>query len=123
MDLSDLIDRNAAFTPDKGRHPVSRAARSATGELAGPPLAGAARAASSPRLGVGPRRPASPFLAANHPDYLVLLYACRAGSGAMPGAAQTGRLGRGPSRVFILSDAGVKALVVEGGIRRGHLAA
>jgi fatty-acyl-CoA synthase len=72
MDLSDLIDRNAAFTPDK----VAIRFQGRTlnyADFAGR-IAAAARALKS-RLGVG-RGDRVAILAANHPDYLVLLYAC-----------------------------------------------
>jgi fatty-acyl-CoA synthase len=106
MDLSDLIERNAAFSPDKpairfhGRtlNYADLAAR----------IAQAARALKS-RLGVG-RGDRVAILAANHPDYVVLLYACaRLGAMLVP---LNWRLAV-PEQVFILSDASVKALVVE----------
>src|SRR5882757_3381037 len=106
MDLSDLIDRNAAFTPDKAA--IRFQGRTLRyGELAAR-IAAAARALKS-RLGVG-RGDRVAILAANHPDYLVLLYACaRLGAMLVP---LNWRLAV-PEQVFILSDAGVKALVVE----------
>ena len=72
MDLSDLIERNAAFTPDK---PAIRFAGATLtyAELA-ERIAATARALKS-QLGVG-RGDRVAILAANHPDYLVLLYAC-----------------------------------------------
>ena len=107
MDLSDLIDRNAAFAPDKAAIRFggleltlcgSRAAhceRRARVEIA----AGRARAATG-----------SAILAANHPDTLVLLYACaRLGAMLVP---LNWRLAV-PEQVYILCDASVKALVVE----------
>jgi fatty-acyl-CoA synthase len=106
MDLSDLIDRNAAFTPDK----VAIRFQGRTlnyADFAGR-IAAAARALKS-RLGVG-RGDRVAILAANHPDYLVLLYACaRLGAMLVP---LNWRLAV-PEQLFILSDAGVKALVVE----------
>src|SRR5439155_17285295 len=73
-------------------------------------IAAAARALKS-RLGVG-RGDRVAILAANHPDYLVLLYACaRLGAMLVP---LNWRLAV-PEQVFILSDAGVKALVIEKG--------
>jgi fatty-acyl-CoA synthase len=106
MDLSDLIDRNAAFTPDKA------AIRFQGGTLGyagfATRIAQTARALKS-RLGVG-RGDRVAILAANHPDYLVLLYACaRLGAMLVP---LNWRLAV-PEQVFILSDASVKALVVE----------
>ena len=106
MDLSDLIDRNAAFTPDKpairfGGAELSYAALAQR-------IAEAARALKS-QLGVS-RGDRVAMLAANHPDYLVLLYACaRLGAMLVP---VNWRLAV-PEQVFILRDADVKALVVE----------
>src|SRR3977135_4374292 len=113
MDLSDLIDRNAAFTPDKaairfqGR--TLRYAGFATR------IAQTARALKS-RLGVG-RGDRVAILATNHPDYLVLLFACaRLGAMLVP---LNWRLAV-PEQVFILSDASVKVLVVEEAFAAGH---
>ena len=106
MDLSHLIDRNAAFTPDKpairfGGAELSYAALAQR-------IAEAARALKS-QLGVS-RGDRVAMLAANHPDYLVLLYACaRLGAMLVP---VNWRLAV-PEQVFILRDADVKALVVE----------
>jgi fatty-acyl-CoA synthase len=106
MDLSDLIARNADFTPDKialrfnGRH--------LTYAQFGARIAATARALKS-RLGVA-RGDRVAILAANHPDYLVLLYACaRLGAMLVP---LNWRLAV-PEQIFILADASVKALVVE----------
>ena len=106
MDLADLIDRNAAFTPDKP------AIRFGGGDLSYAALAQriaeTARALKS-QLGVS-RGDRVAMLAANHPDYLVLLYACaRLGAMLVP---VNWRLAV-PEQVFILRDADVKALVVE----------
>src|SRR5437773_2273788 len=106
MDLSDLINRNAAFAPDKP------AIRFAGGTLTyaglAQRIADAARALKS-QLGVG-RGDRVAILAANHPDYLVLLYACaRLGALLVP---LNWRLAV-PEQVYILCDASVKALVVE----------
>jgi acyl-CoA synthetase (AMP-forming)/AMP-acid ligase II len=61
------------------------------------------------QLGVG-RGDRVAILAANHPDYLVLLYACaRLGALLVP---LNWRLAV-PEQVYILCDASVKALVVE----------
>ena len=111
MDLSDLIDRNAAFAPDK---PAIRFARRDADLCGASPqrIAAAARALKS-QLGVG-RGDRVAILAANHPDYLVLLYACaRLGAMLVP---LNWRLAV-PEQVFILTDASVKALVVEQGFR------
>jgi fatty-acyl-CoA synthase len=106
LDLSDLIDRNAAFSPDKpalrfGGDALSYAAFSSR-------IANAARALKS-GLAIG-RGDRVAILATNHPDYLVLLYACaRLGAILVP---LNWRLAV-PEQLFILCDASVKALVVE----------
>src|SRR5437762_2180007 len=106
MDLSDLIDRNAAFAPQKTALRFAGTTLSYSQFAAR--IAATARALKS-RLGVG-RGDRVAILAANHPDYLVLLYACaRLGAMLVP---LNWRLAV-PEQVFILSDAGVKALVVE----------
>jgi fatty-acyl-CoA synthase len=106
MDLSDLIDRNAAFTPDKAA--IRFESRTLPYAALAARIAEAARALKS-RLGIG-RGDRVAILAANHPDYLVLLYACaRLGAMLVP---LNWRLAI-PEQVFILSDASVKALVVE----------
>ncbi len=106
MDLSDLIARNAAFTPDKVA--LRYAGRSLTyAQLAGR-IAAAARALKSV-LGVG-RGDRVAILATNHPDYLVLLYACaRLGALLVP---LNWRLAV-PEQLFILADASVKALLLQ----------
>jgi fatty-acyl-CoA synthase len=106
MDLSDLIARNAAFTPAK---PAIRfQGRVLTYAGFADRIAACARALKS-RLGVG-RGDRVAILATNHPDYLVLLYACaRLGAMLVP---LNWRLAV-PEQVFILSDASVKVLVVE----------
>src|SRR5436190_22083732 len=102
MDLSDLIDRNAAFTPDKAAIRFQGRALS-YGDLAAR-IAAAARALKS-RLGVG-RGDRVDILAASHPDYLVLLYACaRLGAMLVPLNWPLGV----PEQVFMLSDGGGKA--------------
>ena len=106
MNLSDLIERNAAFAPDKpairfGGTTLSYAAFAER-------IAAAARALKS-QLGIG-RGDRVAILSLNHPDYLVLLYACaRLGAMLVP---LNWRLAV-PEQVFILSDASVKALVVQ----------
>jgi len=72
MDLSDFIDRNAAFTPDKLAIQGGGTALSYA-ELA-QRIATLARALKS-QLGVE-RGDRLAILASNQPDYLVLLYAC-----------------------------------------------
>jgi fatty-acyl-CoA synthase len=106
MDLSDLIDRNADFTPHKTA--IRFQGRTTTYADLATRIAQAARALKS-RLGVG-RGDRVAILAANHSDYLVLLYACaRLGAMLVP---LNWRLAV-PEQVFILSDASVKAVVVE----------
>src|SRR5256885_10069261 len=108
MDLADLVDRNAAFAPDKpaihfGGATLTYAAFAAR-------IATAARALKS-QLGVG-RGDRVAILSLNHPDYLVLLYACaRLGAMLVP---LNWRLAV-PEPIFILADASVKALVVAQG--------
>jgi fatty-acyl-CoA synthase len=106
MNLADLIDRNANHTPDKpalrfGGSELTYAAFASR-------IAATARALAS-RLGVR-RGDRVAILATSHPDYLVLLYACaRLGAILVP---LNWRLVV-PELLFILSDAGVKVLVVE----------
>src|SRR5947209_7334123 len=106
MDLSDLIARNAAFTPDKAalifdgetlsyRAFYDRIERAAHGLQA--------------EFGVG-RGDRVAILSLNRPDYLVLLYACaRLGAMLVP---LNWRLATAEQR-FILSDASPKVLVLE----------
>src|SRR5881394_2924098 len=106
MDLADLIDRNAAFAPEKPaiHFQSSTLAYSELSER----IAAAARALKS-QLGVG-RGDRVAILSLNHPDYLVLLYACaRLGALLVP---LNWRLAV-PEQVYILCDASVKALIVE----------
>jgi fatty-acyl-CoA synthase len=108
MNLSDLIDRNAAFAPEKAA--IHFAGATLTYAALAQRIAAAARALKS-QLGVG-RGDRVAILSLNHPDYLVLLYACaRLGAMLMP---LNWRLAV-PEQMFILSDASVKALVVEKG--------
>ena len=106
MDLSDLIARNAAFTPDKPAiifegEVLSYAAFAARIEQA-------ARALRA-EYGVG-RGDRVAILSLNRPDYLVLLYACaRLGAMLVP---LNWRLAVA-EQLFILSDASVKVLVLE----------
>jgi fatty-acyl-CoA synthase len=106
MDLSDLIARNAAFTPDKSalvfegerlsyRTFHDRIERAAHG------LKAAFGISRGDRVAV---------LSLNRPDYLVLLYACaRLGAMLVP---LNWRLAVA-EQVFILSDASPKVLVLE----------
>jgi len=106
MDLSDFIDRNAAFAPDKlairgGDTALSYA------ELA-QRIVALARALKS-QLAIEPGDRLA-ILATNQPDYLVLLYACaRLGAMLVP---LNWRLAE-PEQLYILRDAAVKAVVVE----------
>jgi fatty-acyl-CoA synthase len=107
MNLADLIDRNAAFTPDK---PALRFQGQvwSYGFLAAR-IAALARAMQS-QLDVR-RGDRVAVLSLNSPDYLALLYACaRLGAMLVP---LNWRLAV-PEQVFILCDAGVKALFVAG---------
>jgi fatty-acyl-CoA synthase len=108
MNLSDLIDRNAAFAPDKPA--IHFAGETLTYAAFAQRIAAAARALKS-ELGVG-RGDRVAILSLNHPDYLVLLYACaRLGALLVP---LNWRLAV-PEQVFILTDASVKVLVAEQG--------
>jgi fatty-acyl-CoA synthase len=106
MDLSDLIERNAAFTPDKAAtlfesETLSYAALSTRIEQT-------ARALKA-EYGVG-RGDRVAILSLNRPDYLVLLYACaRLGAMLVP---LNWRLAVA-EQLFILSDASAKVLVLE----------
>ena len=108
MDLAELIDRNAAFAPEK---PAIRFGGSTlTYSAFAQRIASAARALKS-ELGIA-RGDRVAILSLNHPDYLVLLYACaRLGAMLVP---LNWRLAV-PEQMFILQDASVKALVVEQG--------
>jgi len=106
MDLSDLIARNADFTPDKAAirfhgQTLSYAKLHAR-------IVDAARGLKS-ELGVG-RGDRVAILAANHADYLVTLYAC-ARLGAML-VTLNWRLAV-PEQLYILSDSGAKVLIVD----------
>jgi fatty-acyl-CoA synthase len=107
MDLADLIDRNAAFTPDS---PALRCQGQtwSYGFLAAR-IDALARAMKS-QLGVCPGDRVA-VLALNSPDYIALLYACaRLGAMLVP---LNWRLAV-PEQLFILRDADVKALFVAG---------
>src|SRR5215475_1973608 len=106
MDLSDIIDRNAAFAPDKTALRFGRQTWSYAGFAAR--LTATARALKS-QLSVG-RGDRVAILSTNRPDYLTLLYACaRLGAMLVP---LNWRLAI-EEQLFILSDASVKALMVE----------
>ncbi len=106
MDLSDLIERNSAFTPDKP-------AIIFDGEILTYAAFNAriAQAACALKAEFGVRRgDRVAILSLNRPDYLVLLYACaRLGAMLVP---LNWRLAVA-EQVFILSDASVKVLVLE----------
>src|SRR5262249_29571570 len=106
MDLADLIATNPAFAPDQ---PAIRFDGSGLSYAAlAQRIAQTARALKS-QLGIG-RGDRIAILAANHPDMLVLLYACaRLGAMLVP---LNWRLAV-PEQAFILADASVKVLVVE----------
>src|SRR5947209_3863563 len=105
MALSDLIARNAAFTPQKVA--LRYAGRSLTYVALADRVAAAARALKSV-LGVS-RGDRVAILAANHPDYLVVLYACaRLGALLVP---LNWRLAV-PEQLFILAHASAKVLLV-----------
>ena len=106
MDLCSLIDRNAAFSPDKTaiafeEQRLSYAAFAARIERTATAL--------KQELGVG-RGDRVAILSLNRPDYLVLLYACaRLGAMLVP---LNWRLAVA-EQLFILADAGAKVLVLE----------
>jgi fatty-acyl-CoA synthase len=106
MDLSDLIERNAAFTPDK-------AATIFEGEILSYAEFNArieqTACALKAEYGVS-RGDRVAILSLNRPDYLVLLYACaRLGAMLVP---LNWRLAVA-EQLFILTDASVKVLVLE----------
>jgi len=106
VDLCSLIDRNAAFAPDKTAiafegERLSYAAFAARIEQTA--------TAMKQELGVG-RGDRVAILSLNRPDYLVLLYACaRLGAILVP---LNWRLAVA-EQLFILADAGAKVLVLE----------
>src|SRR6202795_4560043 len=106
MDLSDLIERNAAFTPDKPAiifegETLSYAAFDARIDQTARALKAECGGSRGDRVAI---------LSLNRPDYLVLLYACaRLGAMLVP---LNWRLAVA-EQVFILSDASVKVLVLE----------
>src|SRR4051794_14086317 len=105
MNLADLIDRNAAFTPHK---PALRFADGAWSYAEFADRIGRMACALNSELGVR-RGDRVALLAMNHPDYLTLLYACaRLGAMLVP---LNWRLAP-PELQFILSDADVRAVIV-----------
>ena len=109
MDLSDLIERNAAFTPDKPAIIFEGEALSyAAFTTASKQTARALKA----EFGVG-RGDRVAILSLNRPDYLVLLYACaRLGAMLVP---LNWRLAVA-EQLFILSDASVKGAGARAGL-------
>lgn len=108
MNLADLIERNAAFTPDKPALCFENAVWDYT--FFARRIEALARAMKS-QLGVH-RGDRVAVLAQNRPDYLALLYACaRLGAMLVP---LNWRL-TVPEHVFILRDAGVKAVFLAAG--------
>jgi len=106
MDLSDLIARNAAFTPDKLA--LRFEGETFTYAQLNARIEAAAKALKS-EYGIG-RGDRVAILSLNRPDYLVLLYACaRLGAMMVP---LNFRLAIA-EQLFILSDAAIKALFVE----------
>src|SRR6202048_4136561 len=106
MDLSDLIERNAAFTPDKAA--IIFEGETFTYAVFNTRIEQTARALKAEcRVSRGDR---VAILSLNRPDYLVLLYACaRLGAMLVP---LNWRLAVA-EQLFILSDASVKLLVLE----------
>jgi fatty-acyl-CoA synthase len=108
VDLSSLIARNAAFTPDK---PAIHFEGKTLSYAAFNTRIEAAAKALKAECGVG-RGDRVAILSMNRPDYLVLLYACaRLGAIMVP---LNWRLAVA-EQLFILSDASVKVLVLEEG--------
>jgi len=106
MDLSDLIERNAAFTPDKAAtifedEVLSYAAFNTRIEQTARALNAEFGVSHGDRVAI---------LSLNRPDYLVLLYACaRLGAMLVP---LNWRLAVA-EQIFILSDASAKVLLLE----------
>jgi fatty-acyl-CoA synthase len=106
MDLSDLIERNAAFTPDKPATVFE--GETLSYQAFSTRIEQTARALKA-EFGVS-RGDRVAILSLNRPDYLVLLYACaRLGAMLVP---LNWRLAVA-EQLFILSDASVKVLVLE----------
>jgi fatty-acyl-CoA synthase len=106
MDLSDLLARNAAFSPHKAALVFEREVLSYRAFFER--IETAARALKS-EFGVS-RGDRVAILSLNRPDYLVLLYACaRLGAMLVP---LNWRLAAA-EQLFILSDASVKVLLLE----------
>ena len=106
MNLSGLIERNAAFAPDK---PALRFEGETWSYAAFASRIEQAAAALKSELGIG-KGDRVAILSLNRPDYLVLLYACaRLGAILVP---MNWRLAVA-EQLFILSDAAAKVLMLE----------
>src|ERR1700742_4007104 len=106
MDLSDLIERNAAFTP--GKTAIIFDNETLSYRAFHDRIEGAAGVLKA-EFGVN-RGDRVAILSLNRPDYLVLLYACaRLGAMLVP---LNWRLAVA-EQLFILSDSGAKVLVLE----------
>src|ERR1700728_2241123 len=106
MNLSDLIERNAAFTP--GKPAIIFDGEALSYQAFHRRIEAAARVLKT-EFGVN-RGDRVAILSLNRPDYLVLLYACaRLGAMLVP---LNWRLAMA-EQLFILSDASVKVLVLE----------
>ena len=116
MDLSDLIARNAAFSPHK---PALIFEGEVLSYRAFYDRIETAAKALKAEFGVG-RGDRVAILSLNRPDYLVLLYACaRLGAMLVP---LNWRLAVA-EQMFILSDAAAKVLRARTGVRRDFAAA
>src|SRR6202171_3870685 len=105
MDLSDLIARNAAVTPDK---PATIFEGEVLRYAAFRARIEQAACALKAEFGVS-RGDRVAILSLNRPDYLVLLYACaRLGAMLVPLNCRLAVA----EQLFILSDASVKVLVL-----------
>jgi fatty-acyl-CoA synthase len=106
VDLCNLIDRNAAFAPDK---PAVHFEGESLSYAEFAARIGRAASVLKAELGVG-RGDRVAILSLNRPDYLILLYACaRLGAILVP---LNWRLAVA-EQLFILSDAGPKVLVLD----------
>ena len=106
MDLSDLIERNAAFAPDKAA--LVFEGKTLTYAAFGARIVQTARALQA-EFGIR-RGDRVAILSLNRPDYLVLLYACaRLGAMLVP---LNWRLAVA-EQLFILTDSGAKVLMLE----------
>src|SRR5580693_10369613 len=107
MNLSDLIARNAAFTP--GKPAIIFGGEALSYRALHDRIEQAARALKA-EFGVS-RGDRVAILSLNRPDYLVLLYACaRLGAMLVP---LNWRLAVA-EQMFILADASIKVLALEG---------